>query len=215
MWCIAEITPEYRERMFALLDLYEKPYNKREPVVCLDESPCQLTQYTKKSIPAKPGKPGKYDSEYKRLGVTNIFAVVEPLAGKHFPSIRTRKTGADFAIILKMISDNYTKAITIHLVMDNLNTHCEKSVTNYFGLKEGKKLWKRFTVHYTPKHGSWLDMAEIEISVIKSQAIGKRRIDSEQELKKIVKAWSKRANKAESKIIWTFTKRKAKKKFKL
>lgn len=215
MWCIAEITPEYRERMFDILGLYEKPYNKREPVVCLDESPCQLSQYTKKSIPAKPGRDGKYDSEYKRFGVTNLFAVVEPLAGKHFPSIRTRKTGSDFAIVLKMIADNYPKAKTIHLVMDNLNTHFEKSVTNYFGLKKGRKLWKRFTIHYTPKHGSWLDMAEIEISVIKSQVIGKKRIATEQELKKNVKAWSKRANKAQSKIIWTFTKRKAKNKFQL
>jgi hypothetical protein len=201
--------------MFDVLDLYEKPYNKRKPVICLDESPCQLTQYTKKSISAKPGRHGKYDSEYKRCGVTNLFAVAEPLAGKHFPSIRTRKTGEDFAIVLKMIADNYTKAITIHLVIDNLNTHCEKSVTNYFGLKKGKKLWKRFTVHYTPKHGSWLNMAEIEIGVIKSQAIGKRRIGSEQELKKTVRAWSKRANKAGTKINWTFTKRKAKQKFKL
>jgi len=201
--------------MYDLLDLYARPYNKKEPVICVDESPIQLTEFKRKSIPFSPGKPSRYDSEYIRKGTSNIFAVVEPLAGKHLPIVRKTKTGNDFAEVMKIIADNYSRTKTIHIVLDNLNTHFEKSLINHFGEKEGKKLWKRFTVHYTPKHGSWLNMAEIEIGVMKSQIIGKSRIGSIDELISKVNAWSKRANEEKSKIKWTFTKRKAKKKFKL
>lgn len=215
MWCIPTITQEYKERMFDVLVLYEKPYNPKEPVVCFDESPVQLLSEIFNVIEAEPGKIRKRDSEYKRQGTANLFCAVEPLAGKHFLFVTDKRKGKDFAIALKKISKKYPNAKTIHLVLDNLNTHNKKSLQNYFGKKEGAKIWKKFTFHYTPKHGSWLNMAEIEIGLFKRQAIGKNRISTKKYLIGIANEWKKHANKKKATISWTFTQKKAKEKFKL
>ena len=162
MWCVPEINDEYKNRMEDVLNLYNKPYNKKEPVICIDEKPVQLIGDVKTSIPAiKNGEVLKKDYEYKRNGTANIFGIVEPKGGKHMNYVTKNRKGFEYAKALKKINDNYPEAKTIHLVQDNLKTHKKKSVIDFYGEKEGKKLYKRFSMHYTPKHASWLNQAEI------------------------------------------------------
>ena len=197
-----------------LLDLYGKELSPKEPVVCFDEKPIQFLGEIFPRIPAKkPGDIAKYDYEYERRGTANIFSAVEPKAGKHIASVYLRKRGREFAKFSKKISDAYPTAKRIHLVMDNLKTHSEKSLIEEFGEKSGKKLWNRFIVHYTPKHASWLNQAEIELSVCSKQCLGKRRFGSPNELRKEVSAWRGRANRTKQKIAWKFTTKAARSKF--
>lgn len=215
MWVIPELTPEFIERMEDVLDQYKKPLNTEEPTVCLDERPVQLLAEVKSPIQAnEPGKIKKRDSEYVRCGKANIFCAVEPKAGNHITKVTTRRTAADFAKFMKEISDHYPKATKIHLVMDNLNIHCMKSCIEYYGADKGEKLWNRFEVHYTPKHGSWLNQAEIEISLLSREALGKERFHNLWSLQLRVNAWNKRSNEEQRTIQWKFTSSKARKKFK-
>lgn len=215
MWCIPELTNEYIVRMENILNLYELPYKPLNPVICLDEKPYQLLGNKRSPIPMnEKGRIKKIDYEYKRNGTANIFCGVEPKAGKHFTVVTEKKKGADFAKMLKYIEGYYKDAKVIHLVMDNYCTHTMKSLTDCFGDKEGEKLWKRFKVHYTPVHASWLDQAEIEIGIYNSQCLGKRRITTIEKLRKETAAWNKRVNKQELKFNWRFTATKARKKFK-
>jgi hypothetical protein len=215
MWCVPEITREYVEKMEAVLDVYEKPLNPKEPVVCLDERPVQLLDDARKPIPAdKPGKIFKRDSEYVRKGTANVFCGVEPKAGRHFTRVTKNRKGPAFAKMISRIERAYPEATTIHLVMDNLNTHGKKSLTDFFGEKRGTELWGRFTPHYTPKHASWLDQAEIEIGIFSRQCLGKDRIGDIASLRKRAAAWNRRVNRQRLKINWTFTVEKARQKFK-
>jgi len=215
MWCIPKLDAEYIKRMEDILDTYEKPYNKKEPVVCLDEKPIQLLASSRKEIPAdKPGKIKKKDYEYVRCGTANVFCAIESKPGKHFTKVTNHRTAEDFAEMLYLLANSYSKTKTIHLVMDNLNTHNLKSLIKRYGEEKGLAIWNRFTVHYTPTHASWLNQAEIKIGIYGKQCLGKNRIATIDELKFRTKYWNKRANKLKLKINWGFTSAKAQMKFK-
>lgn len=214
MWCVANLDEEYINRMEDVLDVYERPYEARKPLICLDEKQIQLLGDGRNAIPAKIGNGiKKRDYEYERNGTANIFCAVAPLEGRHFTKVTERRTKIDFAEFLKDVADDYSKAKKIVLVMDNLNTHNESSLIKRYGNVEGRKIWSRFEVHHTPKHASWLNQAEIAIGIYSRQCLGKDRIATIEELKSRSKAWNARANKEVIKINWTFTKKKARKKF--
>jgi len=213
MWCVPELDDEYIERMEDVLGLYEKPYKAHEPVVCLDERPVQLHGESRARSRAKPGKEARYDYEYVRKGTANIFCAVEPLAGRHITRATPNRNHREFAKMMSAIARRYSDARTIHLVMDNLSTHSRKSLLKFYGEEAGALLWDRFTVHFTPKHGSWLNIAEIEIGLMNRQALGTRRFPDLPSLRQQVNAWHRRANKAQQKVAWTFTRKKARKTF--
>ena len=213
MWCMAELTPEYIERMEDVLRLYEKPLDPKAPVICLDEKSIQLLEDFRPAKPSRPGRIGKQDSEYVRRGTGNVFCGVEPQAGRHLTWVTKNRKADTFAKIIGRIARAYPGLKTRHLVMDNLNTHKEKSLTDYYGPIKGRKLWKSFTIHYTPKHGSWLNQAEIEIGLLSRQCLGKDRIASLNDLMGRVKAWNRKTNRKRVKINWAFTITKARKTF--
>lgn len=213
MWCVAELDQKYLQRMEDVLAVYEKPHNAAEPVVCLDEKPISLHADVRPPRPLKPGKPARPDNEYKRCGTANVFGAVEPKAGRHFTVATADRCASQFAQVVRHIADRYVSARTIHLVMDNLNIHCRKSLVDFFGERKGGELWDRFTVHYTPKHGSWLNQAEIELSLYSRQCLGKRRIPDLGMLKGETRAWARKANRTRTKIDWQFTRKKARKLF--
>ena len=190
--------------MEKVLEVYKRPYDEKRPVVCMDESPKQLTGETKKPIAAKPGSEAKYDYEYVRNGVCNIFMSNEPLAGKRKVKVTERKTKQDWAVFLEEIASQYTDAEKITLVMDNLETHKPGSLYENFPPEKAKALWDRFEFIYTPKHGSWLNMAEIELNVLMKQCLD-RRIPDFDEVKKQTEAWQEAKNNKNAKINWQFT----------
>lgn len=209
MWCIAKITKEYRERMYRILDLYEEEYKRKYPVVCVDEKNCQLLEEAREPIPLKEGSTAKYDYEYKRKGTGNIFVAVEAKAGKHFLSVTERRTKKDFAYFIKeLVDDIYHKSTKIKLVLDNLNTHFKKSFYETFPKVEAKRILSRIEFYYTPKHASWLNMAEIEINILETECLD-RKISTLEMLNKEVKAWEVEKNIQKKKIYWNFTKQKA------
>ena len=210
MWCIEELSDEYIERMEDVLDVYEMPHNPQNPVVCVDEKPVQLIEDKREAIEMKPGSPKKTDYEYQRNGSVNTFVGVEPLAGKYFLKVTERMTGTDFAKFIKGVANSYPEAKKITLVMDNYGTHKENHLIEFFGETAGKELWARFDVHYTPKHASWLNQAEIAIGMYSRQCLGPR-MSNIQYLRGQTKAWAKRINKKATKIQWRFTKTKARK----
>lgn len=214
MWCVANINTEYITRMEDVLRVYEAPIDPRRPVVCLDEKPVQLLDHSRKPVPARPGQSERIDYEYKRCGTVNVFRAVEPKAGRHFTKVTPTRKIPEFANFLKTIANAYPYAETIHLVMDNLSSHSEKALTDTFGLVEGRRIWGRFTVHFTPKHASWLNQAEIGIGIYSRQCLGKERISTIEDLIERSNAWNRSANKNKVKIDWTFTRKKARKKFK-
>jgi hypothetical protein len=187
-----------------VLDVYRRPFDVSRPVVCMDETPRQLIGQTRLSVPAKPGQPAREDYEYERLGVCNVFMACEPLAGRRMTKVTERKTKIDWAHFLNDIAQQYPQAERITLVMDNLNTHAPGSLYETFAPDEAKALWDRFEFVYTPKHGSWLNMAEIELNVLISQCL-KRRIDSIDTLRTEVAAWQTHRDQLNAKINWQFT----------
>jgi hypothetical protein len=206
MWCVAKITEEYRDRMYKILDLYEEKYNKKYPVVCIDEKSCQLLEEARKSIPMKEGSSARCDYEYKRKGTGNIFVAVEAKAGSHFLLVTERRTKQDFAGFVKILMDEiYPKALKVRLVLDNLNTHFEKSFYETFTKSEAKRILRRIKFYYTPKHASWLNMAEIEINMLEIECLA-RKIGSMDKLTQEVKAWESEKNNQKKKIYWHFTK---------
>lgn len=213
MWCVADLDANYIARMEDVLALYEKPHNAKEPVVCLDEKPVSLHAEVRPARPARPGHIAKRDSEYRRCGTANLFAVVEPKAGRHFTCATANRSAQQFARVVRRVLAAYPKARTIHLVMDNLNIHCEKSLTDHWGRRLGRHLWRRITAHFTPKHGSWLNQAEIELSLVSRGCLGTRRIDTLAQLRRDTRAWTTRANRAKTRIQWRFTRRDARLKF--
>jgi len=151
--------------MEQVLDIYKRPYDAKAPVVCMDETPRQLIRETRRPVAMAPGKPARYDTEYERCGVCNIFMASEPLAGKRMVNVTERRTKADWAYFVKAIAECYPEAEEIVLVMDNLSTHKPGSLYEVFPPEEAKRIWDRFDFVYTPKHGSWLNVAEIELNV--------------------------------------------------
>jgi len=213
MWCVGELDSDYIQRMEDVLRVYEKPYNPAEPVVCLDEKPVPLHADVRAPMPAKPGTEARRDNEYKRCGTANVFGVVEPKAGRHFTTATPDRSAFQFAQVIFHLALEYPEARTIHLVMDNLNTHRRKSLTDLYGAATGDEIWDRFTIHYTPKHGSWLDQAEIELSLFSRQCLGSRRIPDLSTLQRETKIWNRQANRERTTINWRFTRRKARKTF--
>lgn len=187
-----------------VLDVYKRPYDSLYPVVCMDESPKQLIGETKIPIPASPGQPERYDYEYRRFGMCNIFLACEPLAGKRMVKITERKTGRDWADFLEEIAKKYENAKRITLVMDNYGTHTPGSFYEAFLPEKAKSLMEKFEIVYTPKHGSWLNMAEIELNVLTSQCLN-RRIDNIKVVRREVHAWQKFRDNKNAKVNWQFT----------
>ena len=213
MGCVAELDEAYIRRMDEILAVYEKPLSEQEPVVCIDEKPVVLHADLRPPIPARPGRELRRDSEYERRGTANTFCGVEPKAGRHFTKATPDRSSPQFADYLLEIAEHYPAADTIHLVMDNLSSHSRKAVVERYGEKAGGWLWDRFTVHYTPTHGSWLNQAEIEISLFSRQCLGQRRIASLRDLRREARAWNRRINRDGVTIDWQFTRRKARAKF--
>jgi transposase len=212
MWCVAELDEEYIRRMEDVLALYEKPLSEEEPVVCIDEKPVVLHQDIRTPLTARPGQIARRDYEYRRCGTANVFCGVEPKAGRHFAKPTATRSAAEFAGYLVEIVARYPQARTIHLVLDNLNTHRRKSLVERYGEKLGGLLWERFTIHYTPKHGSWLNQAEIEVSLLSRQCLGQRRIQDLAALRGEVRAWGRRINLDRTTIEWNFTRKQARRK---
>jgi len=213
MWCIPELDDHYIANMEDVLAIYEKSYNPKQPVVCLDEKPITLHAEVRPATAASPGREARRDSEYERRGTANAFLAVEPKAGKHFCFPTPDRSGFQFAQVVLELAMSYPEAKKIHLVMDNLNIHTKKSLTDAFGLKMGSQVWQRFAIHYTPKPGSWLNQAEIEIGIFAKQCLGKRRIPDLGTLRRQCKAWARRINRAGTKINWKFDRKAARKTF--
>jgi hypothetical protein len=209
MWCIQMIDSEFRKRMYDILDLYEEDYDPKRPIVCLDEKPKQLIEDKRKPIPMKPGSTEKYDYEYIRNGTANIFMAVEFKAGKRVTQVTERRTMTDFAQFMKvLVIDEYSETEVVRVVSDNLNIHKEKAFYEAFSEDEAKQILKKIEFHYTPKHASWLNAAEIEIGVMDEECTD-RRIGDIGKLTNEVAAWTKRRNENRKKINWKFTKKTA------
>jgi DDE superfamily endonuclease len=213
MWCVPALNDEYITKMEDVLETYEKPCDPAEPVVCLDEKPVTLHAEVRPVSAAEPGREARRDSEYERCGTANVFCAVEPKAGRHFTFVTPNRSAFEFARVICDLALQYPNAKTIHLVMDNLNIHCRKSLTDAFGAEMGGEVWNRFTIHHTPTHGSWLNQAEIEIGLYARQCLGARRIPDIKTLRRESRAWSRRTNRDQIKINWRFDRKAARRKF--
>ena len=197
-----------------ILGVYQRPYDPKRPVVCFDEQPTQLIGETRRPIPVEPGKPRRYDYEYERLGTAVNFMMTEPLAGWRKVNVRHTRKAIDLAEEIKELLDiDYPDAEKVVLVWDNLNTHVPASLYKAFEPKEARRLLERLEIHYTPKHGSWLNVAEIELSVFTKQCLD-RRIDNIEMLRTEAKAWVQHRNSAQVGVDWQFTNEKARTKLK-
>ena len=189
-----------------VLEVYSRPYDPLRPVICMDEKPYQLLDEVREPIGAKPGSVKKVDSEYKREGTCSIFIFTEPLAGWRHVQALERRTKKDWAHQVKWVLDNqYPKAEKVVLTMDNLNTHVISSFYETFSAEEAFRLAQRLEIHYTPKHGSWLNIAEIELSALAAQCLGDRRIPSIEVLNRELSAWESKRNADQKGVDWQFT----------
>jgi transposase len=213
MWVVADLDDDYIAKMEDVLELYERPYDPQQPVICLDEKPITLHADLRPASPAVPGREARRDNEYERRGTANVFCAVEAKAGRHFTFATPDRSGVQFAQVAFEIALQYTEAKTIHLVLDNLNIHRRKSLTDLYGEEFGAEIWDRFTLHYTPKHGSWLNQAEIEIGMFSRQCLGRRRIPDLKTLRRESRAWNRRVNRARTMINWRFNRKTARRKF--
>ena len=203
MWCIPEASAEYVACMEDVLDQYERPYNAQYPQVCFDEGLKQLIEETRMGYPGKPGRKERYDYEYKRHGVRNLNMLYEPLSGKRYVRITERHTMVDFAQCMKWVVDElYPDAVLIRVVMDNLGTHNPVSLYEAFPPQEARRILKKLEFHFTPKHGSWLDMAEIELSVFSRKL--KQHIPNETLLEREIRAIVDERNGNHAIINWQF-----------
>ena len=188
-----------------VLEVYLRPRNSKKPLVCLDEASKQLIAETRKSIPVGPGKPKRVDAEYRRCGTASVFMMTVPLENKRHVRVRQHRTRIDFAIVVRELCDDlYPEAEKIVLVMDNLNTHDIASLYEAFEPTEARRLAEKLEIHYTPKHGSWLNMAEIELSILSRQCM-RDYFESIEELARSIKCWQDSGNETESGINWQFT----------
>ena len=187
-----------------ILDLYEEPYDPEKPVICMDERPCQLIGDIVAPIPMEPGKPKKEDNEYERNGTCSVFIACEPLTGWRYLEVRKRRTKMDYAEFMDRVSEHFMDASVMRVVQDNLNTHTYGSFYERFDSEKARNLKNRFEFHYTPKKGSWLNMAEIELSALARQCLD-RRIGDIKTLEREAKAWEQKRNQQKIMIQWRFT----------
>jgi hypothetical protein len=187
-----------------VLEVYQRPHDPHRPVVCFDEQSKQLIRETRTPTAAAPGQPARVDYEYERMGTANLFMIFEPLAGKRRVKVTDRRTTLDFAAVIRELVDSYADAEKIVLVMDNLNTHKLASLYEAFPPDEARRLVERLEIHYTPKHGSWLNMAETELSVLTKQCLN-RRIADKATLTSEVAAWETARDTARCRVDWQFT----------
>ena len=217
MWCIPNVTAEFKKRMLDVLEVYERAYDPEKPVVCMDEKSKQLLKdiKTRVTFPIKPGKPQRADYEYERNGTANLFVAVEPKGKRRTVRVTRRRTKKDYASFIKFLCLHvYKKAKKIILVEDNLNTHNKQTLIDILGEKIGRQIARKIEWHYTPKHASWLDQAEIEIHSLEQQCLN-RRIADFHTMQSEVAACVKKRNKDKCGINWQFTREKAREKFKL
>jgi DDE superfamily endonuclease len=196
-----------------VLDVYKRPYDPLRPVVCMDESPKQLIAETRVPLPPRPGRVELYDAEYQRLGVCDIFIAYEPLTGTRLVQVTETRGKKDWARFVREIADRYKDAERITLVMDNLVSHEPGSLYEVFPPEEARTLWNRFEFVYTPKHGSWLNIAEIELSILHRQCLN-RRIDNIEQVRKQIQQWTNSKNDNKCTINWQFTAKDARTKLK-
>jgi hypothetical protein len=188
-----------------VLDVYHRPYDEKRPMICLDEASKQLIGEVIEPIPAEPGRPERFDYEYTRNGTANLFMVSEPLTGWRHVEVTDRRTAVDFAELVRdLVEEVYPDAEKVVLVMDNLNTHKLASLYQAFPPERARRIAERLEIHHTPKHGSWLNMAEIELSVLARQCLD-RRIETREELEREVAAWEEERNERGVEIRWRFT----------
>lgn len=205
MWCIPRVDAHFVAKMENVLDCYERAYNPKEPVVCFDETSKQLIAETRISIPMKSGQVGRYDYEYERRGTRNLFLFFEPLANWRQVTVTQHRTKQDFAQQVKVLVDDlYPDADCVHLIMDNLNTHTHAALYETFSPDEARRILRKIQFHYTPKHASWLNMAEIEFSVFSRNCL-KMRIPDEASLKRHVAALALERNTKQATVQWQFT----------
>lgn len=206
MWCIPpKANSSFVCAMEDVLTVYKREYNPDMPVVCMDETSKQLIKETRLAISAKPGKLARYDYEYERNGTQSLFMFYDPFGGKRFVSVTDRRTKIDWATQIKDLLDiRYTDTKKVILVMDNLNTHTGASLYEAFEPQEARRLLDRLEIHYTPKHGSWLNIAEIELRILNGQCL-KRRIPDKGTLSSEVAAWQEKRNSDQAKVDWQFT----------
>jgi hypothetical protein len=193
-------------RMEEVLDLYEEPYDPKRPVVCFDERPCQLLAEVPEPLGLGAGRPERRDHEYKRRGMAHLFVAFEPLRGWRGVEVRERRRGREFAEFVRYLAEDlYPEAEKIRLVVDNLNIHTPASFYEVFDAERARELSRRIEFCYTPVHGSWLNMAEIEISVLVRQCVGKRRVPDVQTLRRETRAWYEARNRQQASVDWRFT----------
>ena len=204
-WCIAEVGAEFVWRMEDVLELYEEPYDPKKPVVCFDEMPYQMVAEKRTPLPQKPGRPQRYDYEYKRKGMVNIFAFFEPKRGWRHLDVTERRTAVDFAEEMRrLVDEHYPEAEKVRVVLDNLNTHTPASFYKAFEPEEARRLLRRLEFHHTPTHASWLNMVEIELSVLCRQCL-ERRIPDTERLGREIGAWERERNEGGATVRWRFT----------
>jgi hypothetical protein len=204
-WCIPEVNAEYVAALEDVLDLYAEPYDPKRPKVNFDETNKQLITETRSLLPAEPGQPERYDYEYARNGTRNLFLVIEPQVGWRHLNVTEQRTMLDFAPQMKwLVEERYPEAEKIRVVLDNLNTHKPASLYEAFAPAEARRILTKLEFHYTPKHGNWLNMAEIELSVLQRQCLD-RRIPDEKTLKREIAAWEEHRNIEQATIDWRFS----------
>jgi len=202
---IPSVGAEFVWRMEDVLDVYALPYDPKRPVVCFDESPVQLIAETRKPLPPKPGQPERFDYEYKRNGTRNLFFFFQPLAGWRHVLIREHRTKVDYAYAMRYLVDElFPEADVVVVVQDNLNTHTPAALYEAFEPAEAKRILNRLEFHYTPKHGSWLNMVEIELGILSEQCLN-ARIPDEETLRCKVKAWERARNERRATVNWRFS----------
>ena len=193
-------------RMEEVLDLYEEPYDPKRPVVCFDERPCQLLGEVRESLGLRAGRPERHDYEYQRRGMAHLFVAFEPLTGWREVQVRERRRGREFAEFIRHLAEEiYPEAEKIRLVVDNLNIHTPASLYEIFDAERARRLSRRIEFCYTPVHGSWLNMAEIEISVLVRQCLGKRRVPDAKTLGREARSWCEERNRRGASVEWRFT----------
>jgi transposase len=204
-WCISEVGAEFVWRMEDVLELYEEPYDPKRPVVCFDEMPYQMVAEKRTPLPQKPGRPQRYDYEYERKGMVNIFTFFEPQRGWRHLDVTDRRTAVDFAEEMRrLVDEHYPEAEKVRVVLDNLNTHTGAALYQAFAPEEARGILRRLEFHYTPKHASWLNMVEIELSVLSRQCL-ERRIPDAKTLAREMGAWEQKRNEEGATVQWRFT----------
>jgi hypothetical protein len=204
-WCIPAVGAEFVWRMEDVLDVYARPYDPKRPQVCFDEKSVQLIAETRRPLPSKPGQPERFDYEYQRRGTRNLFIYFQPLAGWRHIEVTERRTKVDFAHCMRYLVDElFPDAEVVVVVMDNLNTHSPAALYEAYEPEEAKRILDRLEFHYTPKHGSWLNMVEIELSVLSEQCLDDR-IPDEDSLQRRVAAWEAPRNEQRATVHWRFS----------